>query len=340
MKRERKQKPVRAFMLGFVLCAAVAALYLNSSPALMQGESFRVREGDSVKAAAGRLKKHNLITSEYFFRALHMAAGGLPVRKGKYRIEKGDTSVKILYMFVRGDVLTRKITIPEGFNLYLIAERLDARGVLKAGEFLYYAFSPRYCEGLGIVAPSAEGYLFPDTYVFPEESDPRDIMPVMVRRLNDVLASADLSRMKRHGLDLHGLLTLASLIEKEAGTAAERPIVSSVFHNRLRRGMKLDCDPTVRYALKKFTGRLSSRDLLHDSRHNTYLYRGLPPTPICSPGRASIEAALAPADTDFIYFVSRNDGSHYFSKTLREHLRAVEYYQKGARNGFIDTQKK
>jgi UPF0755 protein len=245
----------------------------------------------------------------------------------------------ILYKLVSGDVLTHRITIPEGFNVYQVAERLEAAGVTAPGEFLYHAFNGRYLETLGIRAPSAEGYLFPDTYVFPEGSDPRDILPVMIKRLRSVLSSMDLARSKDHGLSAHEILTLASLIEKEAKIPSERRVISSVFHNRLKRGMKLDCDPTVRYAVKKFSGRLSVQDLAFRSPYNTYVTIGLPPTPICMPGRDSIDAALNPDETEFLFFVARNDGSHYFSEKLRDHNRAVDFFQKGVKNGFIDRQK-
>ena len=208
------------------------------------------------------------------------------------------------------------------------------------GEFLYYAFNPSHARALGVDAPSVEGYLFPDTYIIPEASDARDVIALMYRRTKTVLARLDSALLRESGLSAHALLTLASLIEKETAVGSERARVASVFRNRLNKNMKLDCDPTVRYATRKFTGRIGYRDLAYDSPFNTYLYRGLPPTPICSPGLASIEAALSPETTDYLYFVSRNDGSHYFSKTLKEHNRAVQYYQKGIGGGFRDDQRR
>ncbi|HDP80904.1 MAG TPA: endolytic transglycosylase MltG [Spirochaetes bacterium] len=192
---------------------------------------------------------------------------------------------------------------------------------------------------MGLNAPSLEGYLFPDTYIFPEESDSRDVIMAAYRRMRTVLDGLDLPNMKISGLSLHETLTLASLIEKEAQIPRERKYISAVFHNRLKRGMKLDCDPTVRYAARNFKGPITRSELDSLSPYNTYVHRGLPPTPICSPGKESILAAVNPAPVDFLYFVSRNDGSHYFSATLNEHNRAVRFYQRGVKSGFIDRQK-
>lgn len=325
--------------LSLALMAAGLAIFLNAPPLSMQDARFVIREGESARSVASRLKRQNLIVSERYFALLARAAGGMGIKKGKYRIERGLTAPAILVKFLRGDVMTRRVTVPEGWNIYAIAERLGARGVTNPGEFLYHAANREYLESVGIYASSAEGYLFPDTYVLPEDSDPRDVIAAMHRRLRAVLSGIDMEPMKKLGLDLHELLTLASLVEKEARMPSERPYISAVFHNRLRAGMRLDCDPTVRYAVKKFSGPIGVRDLAFQSPYNTYQHRGLPPTPICSPGRDSILAALNPANTGFLYFVSRNDGSHYFSRDLRTHNRAVEFYQRGARNGFKDTQK-
>lgn len=330
-----------ALIIALVACA-LGFIALNSAPSMMQGEDFIVHEGESVRGVARRLKALNLITSENFFHCSGRLAGkiaGSGIRKGKYRIAPGSSSLRILYALMRGDVVTARVTVPEGFNLYQIAARFEAGGVTGEGEFLYYAFNPSHARALGIDAPSVEGYLFPDTYTIPEASDARDVIALMYRRTTSVLSRLDPALLRESGLSVHALLTLASLIEKETAVGSERALVASVFHNRLKKNMKLDCDPTVRYATRKFTGRIGYRDLAYDSPFNTYLYRGLPPTPICSPGLASIEAALSPETTDYLYFVSRNDGSHYFSKTLKEHNKAVRYYQKNIGGGFRDDQR-
>lgn len=338
-----KRTTLRIALIIALVASALGFIALNSAPSMMQREDFIVREGESVRGVARRLKALNLITSENFFHYSGRLAGkiaGSGIRKGKYRIAPGSSSLRILYALMRGDVVTARVTVPEGFNLYQIAARLEASGVTGEGEFLYYAFNPSHARALGVDAPSVEGYLFPDTYIIPEASDARDVIALMYRRTKTVLARLDSALLRESGLSAHALLTLASLIEKETAVGSERARVASVFRNRLNKNMKLDCDPTVRYATRKFTGRIGYRDLAYDSPFNTYLYRGLPPTPICSPGLASIEAALSPETTDYLYFVSRNDGSHYFSKTLKEHNRAVQYYQKGIGGGFRDDQRR
>lgn len=338
-----KRTTLRIALIIALVASALGFIALNSAPSMMQGEDFIVREGESVRGVARRLKALNLITSENFFHYSGRLAGkiaGSGIRKGKYRIAPGSSSLRILYALMRGDVVTARVTVPEGFNLYQIAARLEASGVTGEGEFLYYAFNPSHARALEVDAPSVEGYLFPDTYIMPEASDARDVIALMYRRTKTVLARLDSALLRESGLSAHALLTLASLIEKETAVGSERARVASVFRNRLNKNMKLDCDPTVRYATRKFTGRIGYRDLAYDSPFNTYLYRGLPPTPICSPGLASIEAALSPETTDYLYFVSRNDGSHYFSKTLKEHNRAVQYYQKGIGGGFRDDQRR
>ncbi|MCP4727090.1 MAG: endolytic transglycosylase MltG, partial [bacterium] len=206
----------------------------------------------------------------------------------KYKIFNGMTSTKILRRLSRGEVLRRKVTIPEGFNLYEIAARLDANDITNSDDILYYSTDSKFLKSLGVPSSSLEGYLFPDTYIFAEESDARDIIIIMNNRLKSILKSIDLTNLKKLNLNINQLLNLASLIEAEAKIASERRYISAVFHNRLRRGIKLGCDPTVRYAVKKFKGRIRYSDLKYNSPYNTYLYPGLPPTPICSPGKESI----------------------------------------------------
>ncbi|HON79726.1 MAG TPA: endolytic transglycosylase MltG [Spirochaetota bacterium] len=322
-----------------IICTASVFLYLNSPPSLMRSEVFFVSNGEALVNVSRRLREQNLIESELFFSSLGKIIHYAPVKPGKYRIKAGSSSIEIFWMLIRGDILRRRVTIPEGYNLYQIAERLEQNEIVKKDIFLRSAFDRAFLKSIGINAPSAEGYLFPDTYIFPEESNARSVIQTMLGRLKYVLNQVDLSNMNRLNLTTHTLLVMASLIEKEARKSFERIYVSAVFHNRMKRGMKLDCDPTVRYAVKRFTGPIYYRDLQSTSPYNTYRQYGYPPTPICSPGRASIVAALNPKKTDFLFFVARNDGSHYFSRTNREHTRAVQFYQRGKQNGFVDNQR-
>ncbi|MCU0847902.1 MAG: endolytic transglycosylase MltG [Spirochaetes bacterium] len=332
-------KKAAAITIILLTFPAILAFYINLPPSMMQSQVFEVRYGEPLKKTSRRLKNQNLITSEKAFLAIAHLTNKKNMRTGKYELHAGMSMLGVLIKLTRGDVLTKKITIPEGFNIYQISERLNSSGISSSGSFIYYCFDEDFLKTLRIKSNSCEGYLFPDTYVFPESSDPRDVISAMHSNLRKHLKESDIEEGNSN-LGLHGILTLASLIEKEAKKPVERKYISSVFINRLAGGMKLDCDPTIRYALKKFSGRIGYRDLEFDSPYNTYLYKNLPPTPICSPGIESIKAALEPEKTDFLYFVARNDGSHYFSKTLREHNRAVDYYQKGKKkNGFIDRQK-
>ncbi len=300
-------------------------LYLNSPPPLMQEQSFMVSYGDSMRRIAGNLRKSNLVRSSDFFVYSSYILNRRHVRAGTYRIFSGMNSFQILSKLTRGDILSRKVTIPEGFNIYQIADRLEANAICGSGAFLDYASDETFLKSLRIDSPTAEGYLFPDTYVFPEGSDPRDIIGVMYKKMKNILGDRP---AYGPGMSVHELLTMASLVEKEAKVYNEREFISSVFHNRLRKKMKLDCDPTVRYAVKKFTGPITVSDLRSDSPYNTYRHNGLPPTPICSPGRESILAAMYPMKSEYLFFVAKNDGSHYFSKTLKEHNEAVRLYQR------------
>ncbi len=313
------------------LAAALAAAslfliaWLNAPPAGMEDTLFTVARGETIRVIAGNLEKRGLVKSRSFFLIASRPLWSRYVRAGKYRITEGMTTLEILRRLFRGEIVTRRITIPEGFNLYQIKDRLEANGITAEGSFMRHAEDPVFLRRLGISSPSAEGYLFPDTYRFPEDYDARDVITIMHRRLKGIMRQM---LPAGHGRDLHRVLTMASLIEKEARIPSERGLISSVFHNRLKRGMKLDCDPTVRYAVKRFTGPIRMSDLRSDSPYNTYRRGGLPPTPICSPGRDSIEAALRPETSDYLFFVAKNDGSHYFSKTLGEHNRAVNRYQR------------
>lgn len=323
-----KLPKILIFSLIVLLIIGSTFYYMNSAPRLMQHEIIYVTKGETLNTVAKRLKSLNLIESEKFFIALASLLKMTTIKPGKYRIEAGFSSYTILKKLYWGDVAKARVTIPEGYNLHQISERLDKKGITKKEDFMYFCSNTPFLHSIGILASSAEGYLFPDTYIFPEESDPKNVIKTMHERLNTVLQKIDLSNMSKFGFDRHKLLTMASIIEKEAKLPQERQYISAVFHNRLKKGMKLDCDPTVRYATKRFTGPIYIADLRNPSPYNTYIHYGLPPTPICSPGKDAIVAALNPANIDYLYFVARNDGSHVFSKTIAEHNRAVLKYQR------------
>ena len=322
-----------------VLLFSAAVLYYDSAPSDMAGSVFIIPAGQPLRKVAVELAGLNLIKSSRFFIILCSLKPGFTYNAGKYRIHSGMGTHEIVSMFGSGKQITSKVTIPEGYNIYEIAEKLEDNGITSAAGFIRFCHNREFLQSAGINSSAAEGYLFPDTYIFTEGMNPRDVIILMHKRFRSIIKSIGHDRIKKSGMSIDELVKLASLIEEEAAVPLERKYVSSVFHNRIKKGMRFDCDPTVRYALKKFRGRLYYDDLKVDSPYNTYMYRGFPPTAISCPGRDSIIAALMPADSTYLYFVARNDRSHYFSSTLSEHNRAVEKYIKGINNGFTDTQR-
>ena len=332
-------RKIVAAICVFTILLSASVYYLNQSPAFMRDEIFIIHQGESPRFIALRLKRNNLIKNSNFFLASGMLTHGYNYKCGKYKIRQGMTSFDILKIICLGKVLSEKITIPEGYNIYEMAEKLDGAGITSKKEFLKYCSDSRFLKKIGINSGTAEGYLFPDTYTFREDMDAGEVIKVMYKRFSNVIESIGMNEIKRSGLSFDDVIKLASLIEEEAAVAAERKYISSVFHNRIKRNMRFDCDPTVRYAVRKFSGKIYFADLKTDSPYNTYLYKGFPPTPISSPGRDSIIAAINPAQSSFLYFVSRNDRSHYFSSSLREHNTAVKKYRNGENCGFTDNQR-
>jgi UPF0755 protein len=230
---------------------------------------------------------------------------------------------------VDGKVYLHRLTIPEGYNLIQIARAVETEGFASEADFLKAANDPDLVHAKGIDAQTFEGYLFPDTYYFPRGVTPENIISIMVKRFRSVFTPEWEEHAKTLGLNIHQVITLASIIEKEAAVADERPVISSVFHNRLKRNMRLESDPTVIYGIEDYNGNITRKDLAHPTPYNTYTIKGLPPGPISNTGAKAIEAALFPADTKFLYFVSRNDQTHHFSTNFKDHNRAVRKYQLG-----------
>ena len=237
----------------------------------------------------------------------------------------------MLDRLVAGDVVKIRITIPEGFTLREIASRVAANGVGTAGQFLQAANAPERLKKLGIPGESLEGYLFPETYTVTGTTSVDEVVRAMVLQFERQLTAELLLAARQRGLDRHALVTLASIVQKEAGNVAEMPLIAAVFHNRLRKGMRLQADPTVIYGIAGFDGNLTRRHLETPTPYNTYTQSGLPPGPIASPGLAALRAAAMPASSNALYFVARGDGRHEFSSTLEAHSRAVRRYQLGGR---------
>lgn len=268
-----------------------------------------------------------------FLLAAHLMGVANSLKAGEYIFTGQPNPHQVLRKLSKGSMVQRPITIQEGANLKQIASLLGDGGWLNPTHFLELCHDREFIATLGLNVATLEGYLFPDTYLFERGGhDGATIIRTMVAQMRKVLAETGAtSGQTQAQLNVHEILTLASIVEKETGQTLERPMIARVFLNRLRKGMKLQTDPTVIYGIKDFDGNLTRRHLKERTPYNTYVIKGLPPGPIGSPGRAAIEAVMQPARGSYYYFVSKNDGAHYFSKSLAEHNRAVYKYQKRRR---------
>jgi UPF0755 protein len=325
-------------LLLFVLLAAVggvAAIYLRAKqPYRGYGgaEQFvDIPGGSGTRAIGERLVAAGVVRDPVTFRfALWMSGHARVLKAGEYRFEQPMTPLDVIGKLARGDVYVVNVTFPEGLTIEEMSAIFASHGLGSASAFVDAANDVSLIRALDPAAQNLEGYLFPDTYPLPRRADAPRLIRAMVQGFERVLTPALRSAVEARGLSIHQAVTLASIVEKESARTDERPIVAGVYLNRFRIGMALQCDPTVIYALRRagtYTGNLHHDDLAFDSPYNTYRYPGLPPGPIASPGRASLEATVHPADVDYLYFVSRNDGSHEFARTLDEHNRNVQKYQ-------------
>jgi UPF0755 protein len=288
-----------------------------------------VGEGDTLSETARELEKKGAILNERLFvtAARYLGVDRL-IRVGEYRIEPTMSSKDILVMLLKGHVVEYPVTVPEGLNIYQVGDLLAEKGFGERDEFIRLSQDKEFINGFGLDAVTLEGYLFPDTYRVTKGMREPEIITLMVNRFSVVFGEEKEKGNAGDALTDYERLILASIIEKETGAPEERSLVSAVFTNRLEKGMKLDSCATVIYGIwDRFDGNLTERDLSTWTSYNTYMNPGFPPGPICNPGRASIAAAITPADADYLFFVSKNDGTSHFSSTLSEHNRAVYEYQ-------------
>jgi len=322
---------VTAFVLFALLAGAVLDLFRFADTAADPdggAQIVAVPQGQRFKTTAKDLHTRGIIGSVFKFNLYARVKGyDKKIKAGEYHLSAAQSPREILDVIVSGKVRFYKITIPEGYNLVQIADLIPAAGLGSAADFLTSARDKALARKFGIEADSFEGYLFPDTYHFPKGARVEGIIEVMVKRFRQVLTPEWERRAGEKKLTVHQAVTLASIIEKETGAPSERPIISSVFHNRLKKGMRLASDPTVIYGIKDFSGNLTRRDLRTWTPYNTYKIKGLPPGPIANPGEKSLEAALFPARTDYLFFVSKRDGTHQFSTNYKDHEKAVRKYQ-------------
>lgn len=343
-------------LIGFVAVVGAGIFVLGYINSPLSGSEetvvFEVRPNTSFKATARKLEEVGLVPSA---RALEVYARVMgysgQLRVGEYAIRRDVSPRELVSILTSGRSVEYPITIQEGLNKFEIAELLSRQGIMKGEEFLRLTRDKEFIrELIGEDAPSLEGYLFPETYHVTKFTNEREFIRLMVRRfLNayEKLAQQG-SSWNQKKMSRHELVTLASIIEKETGAPEERPVISSVFHNRLERNMRLQTDPTVIYGIWESSGswnrNISKKDLLTPSRYNTYTFHGLPHGPISNPGFKALHAAGDPAETEYLFFVSRNDGTHIFSKDYAQHQRAVRDYQlnRAARAGksWRDLQKR
>ena len=282
-----------------------------------------IPQGLGLSAIAEKLEGEGVVRkAEVLFFSAFLSGTHRKLKHGEYVFSAGEAPYTVHRKLRRGEVSLKRVTFPEGITLVQMAEILDASQIVSREEFLAVAENSEYStKKLGVDVSSLEGFLFPDTYFFARDCSAEKVIETMLDRFREVYATLGIASPQP---DIKEIVTIASLIEKETAFPAERPLVSAVIRNRLRKGMKLEFDPTVIYALgEKFDGNIRKKDLSFPSPYNTYVVSGLPPGPIAAPGLDSIRAALEPAGVDYLYFVANGGGRHFFSTTYRDHLNAV-----------------
>lgn len=330
---------VLAFIVLLLLLAgagaAAAWVYLGARQpyrGYSAAEQFvEIRPGTGTRAIGERLVAAGVVRDQVTFRvALWTSGQATRLKAGEYRFTDPITPLGVVDKMARGDVFVIPLTIPEGLTIAEMSKIFEAKGFGPASMFIDAAHATALVRALDPEAHDLEGYLFPDTYPLSRHTDATRLVRLMADAFERALSPGMRAAALARGLSIHEVVTLASIVERETANPDERPLIASVYENRLRIGMALQCDPTVIYALVRagrYDGNLRRADLSFNSPYNTYRYPGLPPGPIAAPGRASLDAVVHPADSDYLYFVSRNDGSHEFATTLAEHNRNVQTYQ-------------
>ncbi|MBU2437762.1 MAG: endolytic transglycosylase MltG [Acidobacteria bacterium] len=323
-------------ILIVLLTGVSAFLFFSSFNKVPEGSPenviFTIDPGKSASSVADDLRKRGIIEQKWpFLIGYRLYFSAVTIKAGEYSFDLPLPPRRILEMITQGKTNLYSLTIHEGLTRREMAPQVAEQLQIDSDRFIEESGKIRLLNGWDSEALNLEGYLFPETYHLPAGSSAREVVSAMVAQFKRIFSPDWKKRAEELGLSIRDVVILASLIEKETAVEDERTLVSAVFHNRLRRNMKLDCDPTIIYALKEqdsFDGNLRKRDLQWDHPFNTYKRAGLPPGPIANPGKNSLLAALYPADVDYLYFVSKNDGRHHFSTSYREHVNAVNEYQR------------
>jgi UPF0755 protein len=332
MSRRPAMKPILiAGLTVFATAAVLAWLHFFGRPPAGPPVTVIIEPGSSLQSIAQLLETNGLVSSSNGFIVASEAKGlANRIRAGEFSIPRGLDPKEVAERLVFGPVVQHKITIPEGYTVRQIAELIVEKGIDNASAVKALETNPDFAKSLDLPAESLEGYLFPDTYQYTRGYPAKELLTAMVERFRRVYDQRMRAREAEMGLTTHQVVTLASIVERETAVGSERPRIAAVFYNRLKKGMMLQSDPTVIYGIgERFNGNLTRHDLMTPTPFNTYTRRGLPPGPIANPGKASLEAALWPATTDELYFVSRNDGTHVFNVDYDKHLAAVNQYQRG-----------
>ncbi len=298
-------------------------------PADTGAKIFEVPPQSTFKGIAKELERQGLIRSQWSIIAFAKIRGkDTSIMAGEYELSPSMLPSEILDKMASGKMFLRKITLKEGESMWEIGPELEKQDILPRIEFEKTLSDASLLKELGIDGVTLEGYLFPETYQFPRNTPAKKIVLAMFEQLQKRWLPEWDTRLKELGMTKHQILTLASIVEKESGSAGEQSVISSVFHNRLKQGMKLQADPTVIYGIQNFNGNLTKTDLQTPTPYNTYVIPGLPPGPIANPGLSAIKAALFPATTEYLYFVANGQGGHVFSQTLDQHNDSVNEYQR------------
>jgi UPF0755 protein len=326
-------RPAAALLVIVILAGAAYAVsyyWLSPTEKFAPPREVTIEKGESFRQIARALADTSVVRSELALRIYgRMSGTASQIKPGDYAFKGGERISDVMRHLVKGDFIVVTITIPEGLTVHEIAERVGATGLVCEDEFENAARDGAMVRALGLMPLGAEGYLFPATYKFSPHAKTDDVLAAMLARFYQVLTPQVEERMFAVGLDARRLVTMASIVEKEAKAPTERPLIAGVFYNRLRLGMPLQSDPTAEYELDG--AKESAVSAVHTtSAFNTYDFSGLPPGPIANPGLKSIEAALNPAQTDFLYFVAREGGTHVFSKSYDEHRHAIASERKPA----------
>jgi UPF0755 protein len=313
---------------GLLFGSFLVAHIFTASSGNSEPVELRVEQGEPFAAVVRKLRAHRVIPNDKLFSLWARLTGSdKKVQWGVYRFDPFLAPQEVLHRLVTGKRVFLMVTIPEGLTIKEIAELLAKMQIADREKFLAAAADPELLATLGLKEKGLEGYLFPNTYQFTPMTSEKEIIVTMAEHFRKASEPIWAQLDSRQQLSRHDIITLASIIEKETGIEAERPLVSAVFHNRLKRNMPLQSDPTVIYGLKGFDGNLTRKDLKDQNPYNTYRIPALPPGPICNPSLASIKAALQPADVPYLFFVSKNDGTHIFSRDLESHNQAVRTHQ-------------